>query len=186
MGLEPVERSSSAAYAFGRKAGGEKVLHDSGSYPRSVMKAASAVGIPAEEAWPFDPAKINDEPPLELLGEAAKFLLLRWYRVYASGASRATELANALSKGYPFIFGLELDSAFFEYKGGVIRAMGPDAQGGHMLCCVGYRTGEDGKREFMIVNSWGEGWGEAGICWIGEDVMASDRVSDPYVVEVSP
>lgn len=180
------EPSSLAAYVFARKTGGEKQLEDAGCVPRDAMKAVAALGIPLEQAWPFDQAKVDEEVPWDVVQAASKFLLFRWSRIYSTGPSRSDEIANALVKNYPVIFGLEIDNAFFDYAGGTIVKMNADDQGGHMLCIVGYRTDPDGKRAFLVVNSWSESWGEHGCCWISEDVFAGDRANDLYLVEISP
>jgi hypothetical protein len=186
LGFDLPEPSSLGAYVVARKVGGETILDDQGCSPRDAMKGARDIGLPDEAAWPFDPALVNVEPPRDVLENATRHLLLQWYRIYQTGASLADEIANAVSKNYPVIFGLELDAAFFDYAGGTIAAMNADKRGGHMLCCLGYRTDADGKRAFLVVNSWDESWGENGCCWISEDVFATDRVSDPHAIEVSP
>ncbi len=182
------EPSALAPYTFGRKAGSSKdsALEDVGCYPRDVMTACRDLGMPSEAEWPFDMRKVNVEPPWDVIQAATKFLMFRWWRITASGSSRSDQVANALVQNYPVIFGLELDEAFMDYRGGTIKGPLGAGVGGHMLCILGYRSGVDGLREFLIVNSWGESWGEGGFCWIHENVICSDRATDLYCVEVSP
>ncbi|MBM3332831.1 C1 family peptidase, partial [candidate division WOR-3 bacterium] len=43
------------------------------------------------------------------------------------------------------------------------------SRGGHALCIVGYDDNKmtaDGPGAFRLVNSWGEGWGNKGYCWM--------------------
>lgn len=161
-------------------------LKDEGTYPREAMRFAKKIGVPTEEVWPFDPAKVNKKVPWDVLQDASRFLFLGWWRIYSSGQQRSDAVAQAVAQDFPVIFGLEIDHAFFSYKSGTIERMNEDSAGGHMLCIIGYRTRADGNREFLIVNSWGEGWGENGMCWMHEDVLESSRASDFYVIEVSP
>ena len=37
--------------------------------------------------------------------------------------------------------------------------------GGHAILIVGHRTLDDGSREYLILNSWGKGWANAGTVW---------------------
>lgn len=184
LGFNGPEPSSLALYIGACTLDGQEPL-DMGCYPRDAMRFAREMGVPREEVWPFDPAKAREKLPWDVLQDASRFLLFQWWRIYASGQSRSDAVAQAIANGFPVIFGLELDAAFFSYSGGTIMALGAERKGGHMLCIIGYREREDGTREFLIVNSWGYGWGEGGMCWMHEDVLESSRASDFYVIEVS-
>jgi hypothetical protein len=179
------EPSSMAPYT-GARALDHGVLVDAGCYPRDAMRFVATNGVPREHVWPFDPAKVNEPLPWDVLQDASRFLLFAWWRIYSSGQQRSDAVAQAVAAGFPVIFGLDIDNAFFGYSGGTIMRMNADSAGGHMLCIVGYRTREDGTREFLVANSWGYGWGENGMCWMHEDVLETSRASDFYVIEVSP
>ena len=175
-----------AIYAGAREMDHAEALLDEGCFPRNAMRFVQTNGVAREEAYPFDPAKINDKTPWDVLQDASRFLLFGWWRIYASGQQRSDAIAQALVNDFPVIFGMEIDNAFFGYSGGTIVGLNADVAGGHMLFIVGYRTGTDWKREFLVANSWSTGWGENGMCWIHEDVLESSRCSDFYVIEVSP
>jgi C1A family cysteine protease len=55
-----------------------------------------------------------------------------------------------------------------------------------MLTGVGYRTNPDGSVDFLILNSWGTGWGNGGLCWMSSNFIASTHVFDRYVVTAAP
>lgn len=185
LGFDGPEPSAMALYT-GARSVDRGVLRDEGCYPRDAMRFSRDIGVPRENVWPFDPAKVNDKLPWHVHQDASRFLLFQWWRIYASGQQRSDAVAQAIASGFPVIFGLELDAAFFSYSGGTIMALGSERRGGHMLCILGYRERADGTREFLILNSWGTGWGEGGFCWMHEDVLESSRASDFYVIEVSP
>lgn len=182
--------SFSGIYTIARRIGmkdPEAELVDDGCFPRDAMTGIKEMGVPSAAVWPFDPDKINQELPWDALQDATRFRVFQWFRITAFGASRSDAIAQAIAKGFPVIFGLRVWSAFLSFTGdSVIREPGKDDAGGHMMTIVGYRTGADGKREFQILNSWGLGWGDRGLCWIHEDVLSGIRASDFYVIQVSP
>lgn len=189
LGISFYEPSPIGIYTNARTlARGERdeKLEDVGSFPRLAMKGIRDVGIASEDAVPFDPARVNDELKWSAFQDASRLIVFQWYRVYAVGASRSDEVANALAQGYPVVFGATLDPAFFDSRGATIMQWGAEKRGGHMLCLVGYRTRSDGAREFLVLNSWGEGWGAGGYTWIHEAALGSDRVGDVYALVVSP
>lgn len=53
----------------------------------------------------------------------------------------------------------------------------------HMVTLAGWRTLGDGTTEFLIVNSWGKGWGVQGTAWSrqGCNKLASTRASAMYL-----
>lgn len=185
---EPAEPSYQAIYTFARRRGlmnENAFLEDDGCIPRMAMFSIRDLGVPGEHTWPFDPATIQKDVPWDVVQEASKFLLFQWYRVTPTGSARSDAVAQALSKGYPVVFGMDLWQGFMDYRGGTLLSPGPDHAGGHMLCILGYRRRADGSREFQVLNSWGSGWGESGYVWLHEDVICSDRADDFYVIQVS-
>lgn len=183
--IEVPEFSVLAGYAPARRRsiGPDAKLEDSGVVPRDAMTTIAENGVPLDADYPFDAAALDVDTPWDVLQKASKFLVFQWYRIVSSGAQRSAAVAQALANGFPVIFGMNLWAAFEAYASGVITAIGRDQIGGHMMCIVGYRIDAAGRRIFKVLNSWGQ-WGEAGYCWIFEDVLASDRASDFYVIEV--
>jgi C1A family cysteine protease len=165
---------------------GESELEDVGCFPRVAMSRIKELGIPTESAWPSEAKTVNDPLPWDVIQDASRFLAFRWSRINVLGAARGEAVAQAIAAKYPVIFGLELDPAFFVYQGGTIEELGEERRGGHMLTAIAYRTNTKGNREFTIVNSWGTGWGERGYCWIDEAVLATDRATDFYVLQIVP
>lgn len=185
---EPMEPSYQGIYTGARRRGmsdPDAPLSDEGCVPRDAMFTVRDVGVPSEQAWPFDPSNVDKDMPWDVVQEASKFLLFQWYRITPPGAPRSDAVAQAISKGYPVVFGLDLWQGFVDYRSGTVIAPEADSIGGHMLCILGYRRRPDAKREFLILNSWGEGWGESGYAWLHEDVVCSERADDFYVIQVS-
>jgi len=69
-----------------------------------------------------------------------------------------SEMARALWNEGPVAVGLQINSAFMKYGGGVLlkhQCLG-HPMGGHAVMVVGY---DNSKSAWIIQNSWGEGWG---------------------------
>jgi hypothetical protein len=185
LGFVCPEPSSQALYTMGRRYKRPGImLEDEGSIPRDVMLAARELGVPSEANWPTNIMTIDEDVPWDVLQESSKFLLMQWSKILTVGAARADAVAQALSKGYPVPFGTELDQKFFDYAGGEIVGYGPERRGGHMLCAIGYKTTPRGRR-FLVLNSWGETWGEGGYFWCDDSFLTSERAGDFYIVVVS-
>lgn len=80
---------------------------------------------------------------------------------------RIVDIRAALDRGLPVIVGLQLREAFedCEWDG---YAASP-ATFKHVMLVVGYRAGE-----YLLANSWGRSWGEAGLCWMPTKLFEAD------------
>lgn len=192
LGFDPNwDPSYLGIYAVGKRremkeqgASEDEPIVDDGCVPTCIMEGIRDVGVPDSTIWPWDPKKAETDVDLAVLKNASKLRVFRWHRMTEDGIHRSDAIANAISKGYPVPFGLRIWQSFFSYKDGTIEKADSDDAGGHMLCIVAYRTRADGTREFMVLNSWGS-WGMSGYFWIHESVLALDRASDFFVMEVS-
>lgn len=46
-----------------------------------------------------------------------------------------------------------------------------EISGGHAITMSGYRENAQGKREYLIHNSWGTSWGDGGYAWVSENMV---------------
>ena len=183
LGVEYGEPSALGAYTLGRtldKSLGDKLVDD-GSRPFYAVSALRKFGIPTEAAWPFDPYRVNDDLPFDVLLSANKAKIGALYKVDSYGASRSQDVRLALSKGFPLMFAIPVDAKFQSNKGEVVGPMSGPEEGWHMLCLVGYRT-VNGVVQFRGVNSWGTSWGDNGMFWLSEARLYTAK--DIYAVEV--
>lgn len=189
MGFNVPEPSAQACYTGARELEnpGKKddPLPDEGSNAGDAFRFMKELGCPRETTWPLDPSKITERLPWDVLQDGTRFYVYNVFYMSEEGASRSDAIANALDKDFPVVFAQRIDNKFFSYSGGTIQTFDADDAGGHMMCILGYRPSATGGREFLIINSWGTGWGEAGYCWMHERMLADPRSSEFYMVEVA-
>lgn len=131
---------------------------DSGAQIRDGVKVVATVGAPPEADWPYDIAKFAEQPPQKAYDDAAKSKAIQYLSVAPN------YLKGALAVNFPVVIGFTVYSGFESpdvAKTGVLNLpqQGEQVMGGHAVLVVGY---EDSSQRFMVRNSWGEGWGQAG------------------------
>lgn len=155
---------------------------DTGAYIRSTMKALVCFGVPPEEFWPYDPAKLDEEPPAFVYGLARNFRPLKYYRLDVRGVEPPEllrDIRRCLARGFPLLCGFPVYPSITQARrGGDIPV--PDAaegvHGGHAVTAVGYddtrpiRNWAPGSQQsagaILIRNSWGPNWGDGGYGWV--------------------
>ena len=115
-GLRAIDVSPLWAYYAGRKRtadGGE--IADLGSRPSDVWMGIEEQGVVSLSRWPFDRAKVNDEPPWGTVTQATDSA--RWIRHYRIWPGTEPELAvkGALYQARKSVgIGIQLDDTFFQ------------------------------------------------------------------------
>jgi hypothetical protein len=93
-----------------------------------------------------------------------------------------------LAEGYPIIFGINLYKSFDKQRQKGVVPMPSDTEasrashGGHAMLAVGY---SDKDRVFIVRNSWGEGWGDKGYCYIPYDYLINPKFNsgDSWIIK---
>lgn len=161
---------------------------------RSAAEALQRWGQPAEEVWPYDAARIDSDhsyqPPPEAL-EPDICYKARLAQIECS----VTTLREHLNRKQAVAIGILLWPDFFTPDNGSIAmpTVGTALLGGHAISVVGYHdeTSTLGDTEagtpistgyFIIRNSWGEEWGEAGYGYLPYSYII-DFGAEAWVVE---
>lgn len=137
---------------------------DTGAFIAEAMAALLAYGAPDERHWPYLTENFAAEPSREMYAEAMKNQPAEYARV-----DRGDGIQGALAHGYPVVFGINLPQRCYveAAASGVIPEATQDeirnASGGHAMLIVGYDLD---KKTYLLRNSWGTSWGEAGYCRI--------------------
>jgi len=176
-----------------------KMKGDTGAYLRSTIGAMVLFGVPPEEYWPYSdgPDDFDKEPPAFCYSFAQNFKTLKYYRHDPPSASPGSVLSRVrtyLSAGHPAMFGFTVYSSI-EQASATGRIPFPSSldkiEGGHAVVAAGYDDrmkiknkygGEETSGAFLIRNSWGQGWGEAGYGWLPYDYLRRGLAEDFWSV----
>ena len=89
---------------------------------------------------------------------------------YGSVSATVSAIKDALVNYGPLVTTFSVYADFFSYNGGIYSYTSGAYQGGHAVLIVGY---DDVNQCFIVKNSWGTGWGEAGYFRIAYSQLAS-------------
>lgn len=166
---------------------------DSGATIRNTIKAAANYGVVNEALYPYVPSQFAANPPQSIWDTAAKYRVTS-YHALADGDLNS--MKSALASGYLIGFGFDVYSAFLSSavaKSGLLcrPTKTETLQGGHAVCLAGYDDSKvmpDGSRgAFLVRNSWGAKWGQAGYFWMAYNYVADTNLcSDFWIVQSSP
>jgi hypothetical protein len=167
----------------------DPVLTDSGAAIRDALKSAARDGVSMERVWPYVIEKYNEHPPEEAWNIAEKHQALEYLKI---NDFNKDEWLNCLNDGYPFVFGLNLYSSFFDpfmqLMGGFM--LDPDREnekmvGAHCMMAVGYIKNYNGKEYLIVQNSWGTSWGDGGYCYIPLSYIMSNDSFDFWTIRLT-
>jgi len=150
-----------ALYYDGRLLDGPNgVAVDAGAIIRDVVKQAAKLGVASEKLWPYDATKVCVQPTKKYYAEAAKHLVTSYQAV----PQDLQTMRACLAQGFPIVFGFSVYASFengdVKRTGIMTMPSGDDTLlGGHAVAAVGY---DDAAQRFIIRNSWGAHWGDAG------------------------
>ena len=133
---------------------------DSGAMIRDGIKSIAKQGVCSEPMWPYVIAKFTKKPTAKCYREALKHQAISYQRL----VQIASQLKGCLAAGYPFVFGFTVYESFETNavaKTGTVPMPLPKEKvlGGHAVLAVGY---DDATQRFLVMNSWGTGWGMQG------------------------
>jgi C1A family cysteine protease len=164
-----------------------------GTSIRNTMKAMALFGIPPEEYWPYDEAKVNVEPNPFCYAFAQSYQALKYFRLDPAGITNKVLLAQIkaiLVSGFPCVFGFTLYSSIYDEsnpRGHIPYPHQRDkAEGGHSVVAVGYddykviKNADDKETTgaLLIRNSWGTKWGEGGYGWLPYEYVLKGLTAD--------
>jgi C1A family cysteine protease len=150
---------------------------DSGASLRDGIKTLVKAGDCPEDLWPYEIEKFTLKPSEQAYQSADDYQITSYYRINST-----SEMKHTLSTGFPFVFGFAVYESFESpevAQSGIVPM--PQATermiGGHAVMAVGY---EDKKEQFIVRNSWGEGWGDKGYFYMPYAYLSSSFLSSDF------
>ena len=142
---------------------------DAGATIREVLKGINNYGYCAETLWPYDESKVCVKPAAAAYADAAKREQVLYQSVTQPTAAKTqVALQTALASDIPVVCGVLV---YHSFESDTVARTGivpmPTAKerksplGGHCMLVVGYDTA---KGQWIVRNSWGASWGQAGYC----------------------
>jgi C1A family cysteine protease len=159
------------------------VNSDSGAMIRDGIKTIANQGACPEKLWPYNISKFTKKPSSTCYKEALKHQAISYQRLVQS----PSQMKGCLASGYPFVFGITVYESFESpavAKTGTVPMPGSGEKvlGGHAILAVGY---DDAKQRFIVMNSWGTGWGDKGYFTIPYGYLAdTDLAADFWTVRL--
>ncbi len=145
---------------------------ETGGYIDRASAFIQSSGLPTETCFPYTATDNTCSNAACPYWQSNTDAITGWQWVALSSPT-VNGLKNALVTYGPLVTTMNVYSDFFSYKEGVYSYVSGPIEGGHAIEIIGY---DDTNQCFIVKNSWGTGWGEAGFFRI-----AYSEVNDPKV-----
>jgi C1A family cysteine protease len=159
------------------------VNSDAGAMIRDGIKSVNSIGACAEEHWPYDVSQFAQKPDANAYALAPYDASLSYNRVNQD----VNSMRSVLATGVPFVFGFTVYESFESdavASTGIVPMPGKNEStlGGHAVVCCGYNHK---NKLFIVRNSWGDGWGDKGYCYMPYDYLSDvDLASDMWHIDM--
>lgn len=161
------------------------VVQDAGSSISDSVTVLSQ-GVCDENLWPYDITKFAVAPPPNCYAASVNNKAITFKRV--ANAISPSILKKCLADGFPFIFGFTVYESFESdavANSGIVPMPQTDATGkiteqvvgGHAVMGVGF---QDSTEMFLVRNSWGTNWGQAGYFWIPYKYLTDTYLANDF------
>ena len=129
----------------------------SGGYISTASDYIRNFGLPLETCFTYGASNITCANACAVY-QNATYQISGWHYI-ATTSPTVDGMKNALYTYGPLVTTMDVYSDFFSYRTGIYSLAAGTYQGGHAVLLVGY---DDTGQYFIVKNSWGTGWGEAG------------------------
>jgi C1A family cysteine protease len=158
---------------------------DSGAPLRDGIKTMVKQGDCPEHQWPYDPAKVLDEPTKPCYTDAVRYHAVSYQAVQQDLA----HMKACLAAGQPFVLAIHIYSGSETPEAKKTDTFptpkaGETLLGTHAVMAVGY---DDAAKHFIIRNSWGADWGLQGYFYLPYDYAVNPNYAgDLWALQLTP
>lgn len=161
-------------YWFTRATEGD-FIDDTGVTIPDLMSVAHTMGMPLEDAWPYEIGKFQVPPPLPILVEAVRHRVDRWDPI-CDLDHLLFEVANNQPVTLGFNVPASIDSEATARSGFVnVPSDSDPVVGGHCVNAIGYDRGE---RWVRCTCHWGPDFGDGGTIKLPFAMFTSGNATD--------
>jgi C1A family cysteine protease len=151
---------------------------DSGATIRDGFKTIAKRGVCPETLWPYVPARFDERPPKGCDEVCQRNQALRYTRVQQT----ADGICAVIAAGQFVVFGFSVYESFMGKnvaQTGIVPmpAKKEKMLGGHAVAAVGY---DRDRKIFIVRNSWGAAWGQAGYCQMPFQYLLNDDLAADF------
>lgn len=154
------------------------VKEDTGAQIHDGIQVLNTIGVCPETDWPYDISKFADKPTDACFEEASNHRSIEYNAINQN----MDQLKACLISGFPVAFGFVVYESFESQQvasTGVVPMPKPNEKilGGHAVAIVGF---DDNKKQFIVRNSWGDGWGDKGYFYMDYDFVLNKDLADDF------
>jgi C1A family cysteine protease len=157
---------------------------DTGSYFADAANLLHDFGCATMDVMPYDQNDYITWPSESAYYESMKYQTdnTEWDLLYTN--SDLDVLKSYLASGNTAVIGIYVRTAFYSFdeSNNIYTTSHASGEyfGSHAVCVVGYddsKATTDGPGAFLLVNSWGSGWGDSGFWWMSYEAIKSSALS---------
>lgn len=160
---------------------------DLGSMISDAMRHLWTFGCATMADMPYNQNDWKQWPLPNVYINASRSQLISYQWIGLENATRLDVLKAYLADGNVAVTSIEVYEDFFDFDSldnvySLQNAMN-ESLGGHAVCIVGYdddKATPDGNGAFLMVNSWGAGWGDAGFWWMSYEATMNTTIGRGY------
>jgi C1A family cysteine protease len=173
--------SRQLTYYLERKEQGTPIKEDSGSSIAESVAVLEKYGAALETLWPYDQKHFAAKPPASVLVKAKLGRISGSQPVLNDPAA----FKAVLMKQRGVLIGFSVYESFESNAVAATGRMpmpkkGEQVLGGHAVRVIGW---DDSTASYLVVNSWGEGWGDPkypGCFWMPYDYLHKKKLGDDF------
>ncbi len=154
--VDEPEHQFSPAWIYNQINGGA----DNGSQPSDALELIATRGAASLATMPYDDGDFTSQPSQQAHAEADCYPNVDWHEhsIYDSEG-----MMQYLATNGPMVLGIMVHRSFTQAGADHTDNSG-EKLGLHAIACVGFDRQRNGG-SFLLANSWGTGWGQAGSTW---------------------